>query len=67
MVLHLVQSSGRRSKRTSSKGTCIKETESASAEMLCRIESIEEVMQDDCIEILTVEQEKQALNPIVSS
>ena len=62
MVLHLVQPSGRGQsrKRTASKDTSNKDADTASKgiELLCRVESLEEVMPDDCIEILTLEQEK---------
>lgn len=65
MILHLVQPSGQNmsSSKPELNDHVLGTTEGVAkhAVMLCRIESLEEVMPDDCIEILTVEQEKQAL------
>ena len=70
MILHLVQPSSQNqsSKRFDQKDTVMVNTEAVtkSTEMLCRIESLDEVMQDDCIEILTLEQEKKALHKSIA-
>ena len=58
MILHLVQpsSANKSSKRLDQHDPVIGNTETVgnNTEMLCRIESLDEVMPDDCIEILTL-------------